>query len=108
MRFPTNVACVTSKASCQPAHMHSLIRAFASRLNILYMTVELLTEHHLEFLSLKSESTLVKCHNVGNHMLRLIYPCFVLKILSYVGQWSQHKKKHLLQGLLLYFLAYHG
>ena len=30
MRFPT-----ISKASDQPAHMHSLIRAFASRLNIL-------------------------------------------------------------------------
>ena len=30
-----NVVCVTSKASDQPAHMHSLIRAFASRLNIL-------------------------------------------------------------------------
>ena len=31
MRFPT-----ISKASDQPAHMHSQIRAFASRLNILY------------------------------------------------------------------------
>ena len=37
------------------------------------MTVKLLTENHLEFLSLKggctgsSESTLVKCHIVGNH-----------------------------------------
>ena len=30
-----NVVCVTSKASDQPAHMHSLIRALASRLNIL-------------------------------------------------------------------------
>ena len=30
-----NVVCATSKASDQPAHMHSLIRAFASRLNIL-------------------------------------------------------------------------
>ena len=43
------------------------------------MTVKLLTEHHLEFLSLKggctdsSESTHVKCHIVGNHMSRLIY-----------------------------------
>ena len=33
--IPNNVACATSKASDQPAHMHSLIRAFASRLNIL-------------------------------------------------------------------------
>ena len=51
MRFPT-----ISKASDEPAHMHSLIRVFASRLNI----------HRLEFVSLKggctgsSESTLVK------------------------------------------------
>ena len=46
-----NVVCGTSKASDQPAHMHSLIRAFASRLNI-PMSVKLLTEHHLEFVSL--------------------------------------------------------
>ena len=30
-----NVVCATSKASYQPAHMCSLIRAFASRLGIL-------------------------------------------------------------------------
>ena len=30
-----NVVCATSKDSDQPAHMCSLIRAFASRLNIL-------------------------------------------------------------------------
>ena len=30
-----NVVCETIKASDQPAHMHSLIRAFASRSNIL-------------------------------------------------------------------------
>ena len=30
-----NVVCATSRASDQPAHMRSLIRAFASRLNIL-------------------------------------------------------------------------
>ena len=55
-----NVACATSKASDQPAHTRSLIRAFASRLS---MIVKLLTEHHMEFLNLKggsSESTLVK------------------------------------------------
>ena len=38
-----NVVCATSKSSDQPAHTRSLIRFFASRLNIL------LTEHHLEF-----------------------------------------------------------
>ena len=41
------------------------------------MIVKLLTEHRLEFLSLKgcrgsSESTLVKMSNVGNLMSRLI------------------------------------
>ena len=30
-----NMVCVTSKASDQPAHTRSLIRAFASRLNVL-------------------------------------------------------------------------
>ena len=43
------------------------------------MSVKLLTEPHLEFLSLKggcrgsSESTRVKKHIVGNHMTRLNY-----------------------------------
>ena len=32
-----NVVCATSKASDQPAHMRSLIRAFTSRLNILWV-----------------------------------------------------------------------
>ena len=70
-----NVVCATSKASDQPAHTRSLIRAFASRLSILNCLQ--LTEHRLAFLSLKgscigsSESTLVKCQIVGNFMPRL-------------------------------------
>ena len=58
-----NVVCATSKASDQPGHTRRLIRAFAGRLN---MTVKLLSEQYLEFLSLKggcrgsSESTHVK------------------------------------------------
>ena len=61
-----NVVCATNKASDQPTHMRSLIRAFANRLSIPVMIVKLLTEHHLEYLSLKggcrgsSESTHVK------------------------------------------------
>ena len=44
-----NVVYATSKASDQPAHKRSLIRAFASR----YSTSDkLLIEHHLELLSL--------------------------------------------------------
>ena len=75
------VVCATSKASDQPAHMRSLIRAFASRLNIL--SVKLLIEHHVEFLSLKggctgwSESTLVKMpycwkSHVTAHMIKYV------------------------------------
>ena len=44
-----NVVCATSKASDQPAHTRSLIRAFGSPLKD-SMSVKLLTEHHLEFL----------------------------------------------------------
>ena len=32
-----NVVCGTSKGSDQPAHMRSLIRAFASRLSIIWL-----------------------------------------------------------------------
>ena len=32
-----NVVCATSKTSNQPAHTHSLVRAFASRLSILWL-----------------------------------------------------------------------
>ena len=51
-----NMVCATSKASDQPAHMRSLIRAFALLLEY-FMIVKLLTEHHLEFLSLKEGCT---------------------------------------------------
>ena len=60
-----NVVCATSKATDQPVHTRSLIRAFACRLSY-SMIVKLLTEHYLEFLSLNgvctssSESTHVK------------------------------------------------
>ena len=62
MRFPT---LYVRPGSDQPALKCSLIRAFASRLNILWL-LSLLTKHHLKFLSLKGgctgsyESTLVK------------------------------------------------
>ena len=72
-----NVVCATSKGSDQPAHMRSLIKAFASRLNIL--SIKLLTEHHLEFLSLTGgctgsfESTRVKMpHCWKSHVTALL------------------------------------
>ena len=73
------MVCATSKGSDQPAHTRRLIRAFASGLNI-SMTVQLLTEHHLEFLSLKgggtglSEFILVKMpHCWKSHLAAHIY-----------------------------------
>ena len=85
LEISNNVVCATSKDSDQPAHTRSLIRAFAtcSRSNIL--SVKLLTEHHLEFLSLKggctgsSESTLVKMpHCWKSHsMAKLSFPVFI-------------------------------
>ena len=55
------------------AHTHNLIRTFASRFEY-SMTVKLLSEHHLEFLSLiggctgSSESTLVKMPRCKSHV----------------------------------------
>ena len=86
-----NVVNVTGKTSDQPAHTCSLIRAFASRLNY-YMSVKLLTEYQLKFLSLKrgctgsSESKLVKMpHCWKSHVAAqllltwfyLLFPLFV-------------------------------
>ena len=62
-----------SKASDQPAHMNSLIRAFASCLNILWHLGHW-PNTFLELLSLKEAAQarpslhLSKCHIVGNHM----------------------------------------
>ena len=77
------MVCETSKVSDQPAHMRSLIIAFASRLSN-FMIVKLLIEHHLKFLSLnedctgRSESALVKMpHCLKSHVTaQLFVPSF--------------------------------
>ena len=58
-----NVVCATSKASDQPAHTRSLIRAFASHLNIL-LSVQLLTEHNLEY-NVRFHGSLIKSAIMG-------------------------------------------
>ena len=73
-----NVVCATSKASDQSAHTRSLIRAFASRLNILWMLSYWLTIiwsfwAKKEAAQARSSLHMSKCHNVGNHISRLIY-----------------------------------
>ena len=81
----------TSKASDQPMHTRSLIRAFASRLIII--DVKALTEHYLELLSLKrgctgsSESRLVKMphcwksHGAVEIQFKLLAPLTGLRFL---------------------------
>ena len=55
------------------------------------MSVKLLTEQHLEFLSLKgnctgsSASTHVKCYNVGNHMSGLKFYSMLFVVLIMCG-----------------------
>ena len=61
------------------------------------MTLRLLVEQPLEFLSLKggctgwSESTLVKCHIIGNHMLRLIWEISLLQFPKRVNSTADIK-----------------
>ena len=65
------------------------------------MIVKLLTEHHLEFLSLKgdcttsSEFTMSKCHIVGNHMLRINY----LRLTQMHHPLNTYMRLHLVRGL---------
>ena len=80
-----NVVCVTNKGLDQPAHTGSLIRAFASRLNIL----RLLTDQHLEFLSLKGG-----CTGLSESKLVKIPHC-----------WKSHVEAHLVLYILFNYLA---
>ena len=77
MRFPTIWYVRPAKASNQPARTRSRIRAVDS------VTVKLLSEHHLEFLSLKGgctdsfESTLVNMpHCWKSYVAAQIYLLF--------------------------------
>ena len=62
------------------------------------MTVKLLTEHHLEFLSLKEAAQarlslhLSKCHIVGNHMSWLNYVAYFVCVDAFCT--SQQLKGH--------------
>ena len=72
------VVFATSKGSDQPAHMRSLIRAFASRLNILWLLgywPNIIWSFYVQKQAAQARLSLrmSKCHIVGNHMSRLIY-----------------------------------
>ena len=81
------MVCATIKASDQPAHTRSLIRAFACRLN---MAVKLLIEQHLEFLSLTVLPLFigVLCLLFSHFRCGVMLPfkCFIL--LEWVGEVS--------------------
>ena len=73
------VVCAANKGSDQLAHIHSLFRAFANRMDI-QKTFKLLTEQHLELLSLtggctgSSESMNVKMpHCWKSHVAAQMY-----------------------------------
>ena len=73
-----NVVCATSKASDQPAHTRSLIRAFASRLSILWLLSYWLNKiwsflAEKEAAEARPSQHMSKCHVVGNHMPWLNY-----------------------------------
>ena len=71
------VVCATSKGSDQPAHTRSLIRAFVCRLN------KVLTEHHLEFLSLKEAAEArLSLFMSKRHIVQLEISC---RLISYVA-----------------------
>ena len=91
----SNMVCATSKGSDQPAHMRCLIRATASRLNILW-----LSKHQLEFLSLKGGcpcwSTLVKMPRFRKSHVAAVFSrtlgvhhfsCFMTADGSAMAQW---------------------
>ena len=73
-----NAVCVTSKGSGQPVHMHSLIRAFASCLNILQLlscSLSSIWSFYADKMTALAHLSLFmsKCHIVGNHMWWLNY-----------------------------------
>ena len=78
-----NVVFATSKASDQPAHMRRLIRAFASRLTILWLLdywqdMIWSFQASMEVTHARLILHMTKYHIVGNHMSRLISSSFCL------------------------------
>ena len=78
----SNVVCATSEASDQPAHMRSLIRAFASRLDILWVLSYWLNIILKGGCTGSSESWLVKMA----HCCKLYVAALLIGV-SRTGQW---------------------
>ena len=76
-KISNNVVCVTSKGSDQPAHTRSLIRAFASRLNILrvlsyWLNIIWSVQASKQAVQARLSLYISKYHIVGNRISRLI------------------------------------
>ena len=80
-----DMVCATSKASDQPAHTRSLIRAFASRWNILWLlnywlNIILSFYAYQEAAQARLSLVMSKYHIVGNHMSRLMCVMLVFNL----------------------------
>ena len=78
-----NVVCATCKGSDQTVHTHRLTRAFASRLNISWLSSYWVTSFGVCMQRLVWVYTCKKYHIVGNLMSRLIL---------HTAYWSNHDK----------------
>ena len=122
-----NVVCATSKASDQPAHTRSLIRAFASHLSILWLLSYWLTQfgvsklkrrlHRLVWVYICQNATLLEISCTGSYYLvtRItmkegvhIHETFIYYnrnlpnvSLSFISQWDP--SSHLLPSIEMYY-----
>ena len=72
MSHDMRLICATRKGSDQSAHTRRLIRAFASRLNVLWMLSYWTNSIWSSISHARLSLHLSKCHIVGNHISRLI------------------------------------
>ena len=99
------MVCATSKASDQPAHTRSLIRAFASRLNIIRVLRQklttIMTETYYYFRVQFPFDKLLLCRSflstsidMLKHSVRLLTHCFQFKYLEFHSNkqtsWAVH------------------
>ena len=106
-----NVVCATSKASDQPSHTHSLIRAFASRLSILQVFIYWLNTIW-SFKLKKRLQTLLQVYTskseiVGNLMPRLnlfaiLWDVIYSHLLSLARYWKKTTQKYFFLQNIIY------
>ena len=87
-----NVVCATSKASDQPAHMRSLIWAFASRLNILWMLSYWLNIiwrlHRLVWVNTYQKATLLEITCSCSYCKQYVFSSMVKRVLECLWKYK--------------------